>query len=421
MIRAVSAGAALATFLLAISNVFVAQAQCGPNLDMSYPPGSTTCPGAPSDSGSNTGTTTTSCNECGDDATYSESISEEGDYSKRTITTSGCPNHYSVCTGKSGVPGCGAVSEEGTATEAKATKDGTPIEIPANPVIATETSSVECVLGAIAIALNGVSIFSGAVDTECTKLEVTDEMSEWTGFDYCSGHSEMTGDYHYHFPPSCLLDQLDVLSDGHSPQVGWAYDGFPIYGPKGPGGVSMRVCGNSGADSTHCLDSCSGYEGELSSVDGFKYRYYLSGEVSDLYSLPGDPKPASADYPFTLECYKGCTWAELSANNAKCADGTPGTTSSYSATASTGITTKYLSSNSAAADRMCGADSSTSVTTESPPPSPPSPPPPSSVTTEASPPPPSPPSPPPPSSVTTEASPPPPSPPSPPPPSSGDN
>ena len=29
-------------------------------------------------------------------------------------------------------------------------------------------------------------------------------------------------------PPSCLLAQLGDLSDGHSPQIGWALDGFPI-------------------------------------------------------------------------------------------------------------------------------------------------------------------------------------------------
>lgn len=34
------------------------------------------------------------------------------------------------------------------------------------------------------------------------------------------------------------------------------------------------MCGNSGANSTYCLDSCSGYEGELPNVDDFKYRYY---------------------------------------------------------------------------------------------------------------------------------------------------
>ena len=144
----------------------------------------------------------------------------------RTINTTGCPNHYTVCTGKN-MSVCGAQGEEGTDTEA--TEQSKVIEIPASPVIATSTRDVSCTLGEIATALNGVSIYSGAVDTACTQLDVDNAMNEWTGFDFCSGHSESSGDYHYHFPPSCLLAQIGDLSDGHSPQIGWALDGFPVY------------------------------------------------------------------------------------------------------------------------------------------------------------------------------------------------
>ena len=35
------------------------------------------------------------------------------------------------------------------------------------------------------------------------------------------------------------------------------------------------MCGEEGADETHCLDVCSGYEAELPDTDGFKYRYYM--------------------------------------------------------------------------------------------------------------------------------------------------
>ena len=146
-----------------------------------------------------------------------------------------------------------------------------------------------------------------------------------------TGHAAPGGNYHYHFPPSCLLAQVPALSDGHSPQIGWAYDGFPIYGPYGAGGVEIRNCGSSGADATyprprrslllreilhgppprnihvvaaaaprpvpsdfgsdaaktianalrcselgyprrHCQDACGGYEGALPDVDDFEYR-----------------------------------------------------------------------------------------------------------------------------------------------------
>eukprot|EP00729_Bicosta_minor_P015779 gene15779-19125_t len=84
-----------------------------------------------------------------------------------------------------------------------------------------------------------------------------------------------------------------------------------------------------GCSVTYCLDGCSGLEMELPGVDQFKYRYYMNGPLADLVSLPTDPKPAASDYPFSLTCYKGCTWADLSAEAAKCAGGSTGVTSGY--------------------------------------------------------------------------------------------
>lgn len=70
-------------------------------------------------------------------------------------------------------------------------------------------------------------------------------------FDACLGHQPGTGDYHHHAEPLCLRAQLSdnlVLSHtlrtgpvyseklppwNHSPILGWAFDGYPIYGPYG--------------------------------------------------------------------------------------------------------------------------------------------------------------------------------------------
>ena len=166
----------------------------------------------------------TKCNAYGTSATYSETIGTSSSIASRTISSNGCPNHYSLCTGKGVVSGCGDVGETGTDTEAK--EQTKSIVIPASPVLRasisltdTANGGIKCQMGAIGIALNGVSIYGGAVDTQCSGILVDDTSSEWTGFDCCSGHSERTGDYHYHFPPSCLLKQIGDLSDGHSPQV----------------------------------------------------------------------------------------------------------------------------------------------------------------------------------------------------------
>ena len=111
----------------------------------------------------------------------------------RTIVTSTCPNHESMCTGKD-VNGCGyPIGTNGDATEA--TDQGITKIVPALPIPKTTytVDDVKCEMGAIAYALNGVSIFSGAVESDCSILDVTDSMAEWTSFDCCSGHAELTG------------------------------------------------------------------------------------------------------------------------------------------------------------------------------------------------------------------------------------
>jgi hypothetical protein len=175
--------------------------------------------------------------------------------------------------------------------------------IPAEPVTAIFTTSTKCTMGDIGITLNGVSIYSGAVDRQCAQVNTDDDESEWTSFDMCDGHAQMTGDYHYHFAPSCLNAQAEVANpstgtaEGHSPQLGWAYDGFPVYGPLYTAGA--KVAG---------LDACGGKAEEIADLDGFKYRYYFTGDTSNLYSLPAHPKPDQATAsPFTFDCYVGCT------------------------------------------------------------------------------------------------------------------
>ena len=92
-----------------------------------------------SDDSSNSGTSTCngdSCDLCGTMTSYSESISDDA----RVITGNGCPPHYSICTGKGVVSGCGDVGEEGSMTEA--TEQCFEYTVPAYPVLRTDTYSV---------------------------------------------------------------------------------------------------------------------------------------------------------------------------------------------------------------------------------------------------------------------------------------
>ena len=75
--------------------------------------------------------------------------------------------------------------------------------------------------------------------------------AEAATFDPCNAHQPGSGEYHYHDDPICLRYQMNdnivgtnvgtatatyAESTGthtHSPILGWAYDGYPVYGPYG--------------------------------------------------------------------------------------------------------------------------------------------------------------------------------------------
>ena len=114
---------------------------------------------------------------------------------------------------------------------------------------------------------------------------------------------------------------------------------FRADGPLGPGGVEIRNCGASGADSTYCQDECGGYEGELDGVDNYKYRYYVTGKVGDLNALPSNPKPDSETlyFPYTIRCHRGATVSEYNS-----VSGSNGYTSAHTATAHPGYSSVKL-------------------------------------------------------------------------------
>ena len=292
------------------------------------------------------GSSGATCAADGSSASYAESITTKSGVSVREIVSTGCPNHESYCTGKPGAQ-CGDEGEQTTLVEA--TEQSLSVEVPANPKLKNSFTAgeLDCSMGTVAYALNGVGFYSGAVAFDsggnCPQLDVADPEAEWISFDCCTGHSDYDAAYHYHFPPSCLLAQANKaapVSDGHSAQVGWAEDGFPIYGPLGPGGVEIRNCGTSGAHATYCQDECGGYEGELPGVDNYKYRYYITGKVGDLNTLPSTPMPDSEElyYPYTIRCYRGCTMSSGISAFKSCV-GTDGFTSAHSATALDGYST----------------------------------------------------------------------------------
>ncbi len=86
-------------------------------------------------------------------------------------------------------------------------------------------------LGSIGVWSNGVSIFNAKDGMSYNNAGVWNRNAlyyEGISFDNCLGHPAPGGEYHHHVNPTCLYDDTD--STHHSPIIGYAYDGFPIYG-----------------------------------------------------------------------------------------------------------------------------------------------------------------------------------------------
>jgi hypothetical protein len=102
--------------------------------------------------------------------------------------------------------------------------------IPRNPAQNTGTL-VKVPLGHIGIWKNGVSIFNAWDGMSYANKNIWDQNAsvfEGASFDTCLGHPDQGGEYHHHLNPKCLYNDAD--STHHSPIIGYAFDGFPIYG-----------------------------------------------------------------------------------------------------------------------------------------------------------------------------------------------
>lgn len=102
------------------------------------------------------------------------------------------------------------------------------------PMIPQDTNNPAIVVldqpGPISVTVNGVPFYNpydvGGVDAPSTLC-----------FDDYNGHPQMQGEYHYH-QWSPALDNMET--DGHSGVVGYAFDGYPIFGPWESDGIDAH-------------------------------------------------------------------------------------------------------------------------------------------------------------------------------------
>jgi hypothetical protein len=139
--------------------------------------------------------------------------------------------------------------------------------IPANPGAAAQPN---CVGGEVGFMLSGVVIFNAfdAAGRDAGAHEVQDE---------CDGHPQMSGFYHYHSLSDCFED----TASGHSALMGYAFDGFGIYGYYGEDGAEMT---------NEDLDECHGHT----------HAVEWDGQFVEMYHYH-----ATHEFPYTVGCFHG--------------------------------------------------------------------------------------------------------------------
>src|SRR4051812_17599458 len=139
------------------------------------------------------------------------------------------------------------------------------VKLTASPTVA---GNATCIRGEVGISLTGAAIFDGF------DAGGRDAVA-WEAQDSCGGHPQMDGAYHYHNLTTCIADP----GTGQSNLLGYAYDGFGIYGNRGPDGKAMT---NADLDECHGTTSPVMWDGKLVTM----YHYV-----------------ATLEFPYTACCF----------------------------------------------------------------------------------------------------------------------
>jgi hypothetical protein len=191
------------------------------------------------------------------------SIELQGD--RRVFTSNGLPNHP---TGAFPIAPSEPVYQYDRNPN-RIAEHAVRVELPASPTLAAQPS---CAPGAVGIMLNGVPLFS-ALDAPGRDAPAHEAQ------DACQGHPQVTGVYHYHNLTHCIDDKR--APDGHSDLVGYALDGFGIFGPHGEGGAPLA---------SDDLDECHGHT----------HPIMWDGKLVTLYHYHATP-----DFPYSVGCMRG--------------------------------------------------------------------------------------------------------------------
>ena len=169
-------------------------------------------------------------------------------------------------------PAEGAASSSTTANSClEATPDGTyhlQVLIPTSPET-LDTPTDLSTISQVGLALDGVTIFGDAPSVA--------DRGGLPALDACGGHIDPSGYYHWHFGAESIQSNLDEagadvacsVEQDLEALVGFAYDGYGIYGPE------------EDRDIPTDLDDCSGHVSTTTEF-GETYHYHLTYDSPNL-------------------------------------------------------------------------------------------------------------------------------------------
>jgi hypothetical protein len=179
-----------------------------------------------------------------------------------------------------------------------------------NTCTAKAASNTSANMGVIGYMLSGEAIYNPYEGNGASTPAMSDNVSytfttsagvsETASFiDTCNSHpTPISGGYtwHHHGIPTCLVSQVDGTS-GPSHIIGFALDGFPIYGGRDINGNTISVSQ---------LDSCNGITSATPEFPNGAYHYVLpigvTGSQSSLNCYAGTVSQTEVAKAVKLKC-----------------------------------------------------------------------------------------------------------------------
>jgi hypothetical protein len=204
-------------------------------------------------------------------------------YSSKSIIMqpTGIPNHardayYAVPKAGVVVPDATTANIIADPTKAQAYK----FTIPTTPKYSAKVTSTS--LGSIGVMISGAVLYNpfegdGKTVAMANNFTVTNSAGITASFvDKCAGHpTPDKGAYHYHGLPNCVTAKVDKVSKP-SHIIGFALDGFPIYGDRDNKGKQVTAKN---------LDQCNGVNSATPEFPKGVYHYVLLGTADARSSI----------------------------------------------------------------------------------------------------------------------------------------